>query len=155
MFSGVNFIGSEAASASARARGEKVSELCAIAEELAAMCLRMNEVSCTVMEVKCMEEGCPPLETGFAVLDKGVDCKWKVQKALMDVTRDDIVDGLQAMLRGDAPPCACDIVVGGAGLEGDSGGGNPNTSAVPGVDGPSMEEVQMMGMMDMLSSGTL
>ena len=59
----------------------------------------------------------------------------------MDVT-DDIVDGLQAMLRGDAPPCACDIVVGGAGLEGDSGGGNPNTSAVPGVDGPSMEEVR-------------
>ena len=112
-----------------------------------------DEVSCTVMEVKCMEEGCL---IGNRVCSAGqsVDCKWKVQKA-PDVTRDDIVDGLQAMLRGDAPPCACDIVVGGAGLEGDSGGGNPNTSAVPGVDGPSMEEVQMMGMMDMLSSGTL
>ena len=132
MFSGVNFTGSDAESASAKARRTKVSELCAVAEELAALCLRLDEVSCTVMEVKCMEEGCPPLETGFAVLDKGVDCKWKVQKALMDVTRDDIVDGLQAMLRGDAPPCACDIMVGGAGVEG-CGDGNPSTSA-PGFD---------------------
>ena len=116
-----------------------------------------------------MDEGCPPLETGFAVLDVGVDCKWKVQKALMDVTRDDVVDGLQAMLRGDAPPCACDInfeqeqnkkgAAGFGGMGSAAGAGAAAADAAtanrPGDGGPSMEEVEMMGMMDMMSTGTL
>ena len=115
-------------------------------------------------EVQCLDEGCPPLETGFAVLDTGVDCKWKVQKALMDVTSDDIVDGLQAMLRGDAPPCACDINFernqnskksDGVGGMGNGAGAAAASANRPSDGGPSMEEVEMMGMMDMMSTGTL
>ena len=165
----MDFIKASGSSAADERRRAKVASLCAVAEELAALCLRLGddvEVQCTVMEVRCLEPGCPPMETGFAVLNAGVDCKWKVQKALVDVTRDDIVDGLQAMLRGEAPPCACDIVMGGGEREASAagtstsefGGGTAADAGSVGREedgGPTMEEVELMGMMDMMTVGTL
>ena len=94
------------------ARNKAVISLVEIAEELVSIQLG-NESSVTVMELKCSEAGCPPLETAFAVLEKGVDCKFKVMKELELVTRDDVVDAIQAWVRGDAPPCGCEFTVPG------------------------------------------
>ena len=51
MFSGIDFIGASDATggAAVTARRKQVASLCATAEELAALCLRKAEVSCTVM----------------------------------------------------------------------------------------------------------
>ena len=92
-------------------RASSVQKLCEIAEELVSLQLGKLGLSVTVMELKCTEPGCPPLETAFAVLDKGIDCKFKVLKELEKVTRDEIVDAIQAWVRGDAPPCGCDFNV--------------------------------------------
>ena len=121
-------------------------------------------VTCTVLELRCLEEGCPPLETAFAVIDPGFDCKFKVMKPLMEVRRDDVVDSLQAWVRGDDPPCACDFVVPGQGEgknEGNTaaggGGGGSNSSSGLGGDssagGGSMDDMEAF--MSELSTGTM
>ena len=157
MFSGIDFFGGaskagQESGACKNDRKDKVAELVGIAEELSSLCLKLESTSCTVMEVRCLEKGCPPLETCFAVLDKGIDCKWKVQKPLMEVMRDDVVDSLQAWLRGDAPPCACDIAFEqGANDRGSSI--MEQTRAGTQDEGPTMEEIDAM--MDAISRGTL
>ena len=92
-------------------RRAAVQTLIEIAEELLQIQLRKDDVLVSVMELKCLEPNCPPMETCFAVLDKGVDCKFKIPLPLMDVKRDDIVDAIQAWVRGDAPLCACEFIL--------------------------------------------
>jgi len=44
-----------------------------------------------VTELRCTEEGCPPLETVIAVLDgPGSKRQYKLHKSVADVTREDI-----------------------------------------------------------------
>ena len=90
-------------------RRQKVLEISTIAEELCTIQFSKPEISISVMELKCTEPGCPPLETAFAVMEKDIDCKFKVLKELIQVTRNDIVDAIQAWARGDAPPCGCEF----------------------------------------------
>ena len=86
-------------------RSKKVIEISNIAEELCSVQFNLSEISVSVMELKCTEEGCPPLETAFAVMEKDIDCKFKVFKELIQVTRTDIQEALQAWVRGDTPIC--------------------------------------------------
>ena len=86
-----------------------IDRLITIAQELLRIQLNITDISITVMELQCTEPNCPPLETAFAVLDKNIDCKFKVIKKLEEVHRNDIVDAIQSWVRGDEPPCGCEI----------------------------------------------
>jgi hypothetical protein len=51
-----------------------------------------EDVAVLVTELRCTEEGCPPLETVIAVLDTpGQPRQFKIHKALAAVTEDDVV----------------------------------------------------------------
>jgi hypothetical protein len=44
-----------------------------------------------VTELRCMEEGCPPIETVIAVLRQGAEPRrWKLHKRVVEVTEDDV-----------------------------------------------------------------
>jgi len=133
------------------ARNKAVISLVEIAEELVSIQLG-NESSVTVMELKCSEPGCPPLETAFAVLEKGVDCKFKVMKELELVTRDDVVDAIQAWVRGDAPPCGCEFTVPGQDekVKDSNGGGSKASSSFSEKSAEEMEQF-----MESLNSGVM
>lgn len=66
-----------------------------------------DEISLSVLELKCLEVGCPPLETCFAVLNKDISCQFKVLKALVDVAEDDISFSFDAWRRGEDVECNC------------------------------------------------
>ena len=66
-----------------------------------------DELTLSVLELKCLEPGCPPMETCFAVLNEGIDCKFKVLKALLEVTEADVAFSVAAWSRGEAPDCNC------------------------------------------------
>ncbi|NJO00192.1 MAG: hypothetical protein HC875_41795 [Anaerolineales bacterium] len=52
-----------------------------------------EEVPVLVTELQCTEEGCPPLETVIAIMDRpGQPRQHKLHKALADVTIEDIVE---------------------------------------------------------------
>ena len=45
-----------------------------------------------VTELKCLEEGCPPVETVIAILDApGSTRQYKVHKPVMDIEYEDVV----------------------------------------------------------------
>ena len=53
-----------------------------------------DETTVMVTELRCVEEGCPPLETVIAVLgDHGRSTQLKLHKALDEVTRADVDEG--------------------------------------------------------------
>ncbi|MDX2033781.1 MAG: hypothetical protein SF339_24105 [Blastocatellia bacterium] len=50
-----------------------------------------EEVSVMVTELRCAEEGCPPIETVIAILDTpGQPRQYKVYKPMAEITADDI-----------------------------------------------------------------
>tara|TARA_B110000208_G_C11613681_1_gene374572 strand:+ start:254 stop:685 length:432 start_codon:yes stop_codon:yes gene_type:complete len=120
-------------------RKQKVLLLVEAAEELCSLQLGLSDLSVSVMELKCSEPGCPPLETAFAVLEKDVDCKFKVLKELIHVSRNDVVDAIQAWVRGDTPPCGCEFTVSGAP---DSKSFPPVTATTTTTDQQSQEEME-------------
>ena len=129
-------------------RRQKVLEISTIAEELCTIQFSKPEISISVMELKCTEPGCPPLETAFAVMEKDIDCKFKVLKELIQVTRNDIVDAIQAWARGDAPPCGCEFTI--PGLTPDT---TPATTTTTTVDQQSQEEMERF--MQQMNDGVL
>jgi hypothetical protein len=56
----------------------------------------LNDEDSVVMvsELKCQEEGCPPVETVVAVFSKGTSVKYKIEKAIKDVQLEDVKDAL-------------------------------------------------------------
>ena len=49
-----------------------------------------------VTELQCSEEGCPPIETVLALLRSGEEPrKWKVHKAVVDLTEKDVEAALE------------------------------------------------------------
>jgi hypothetical protein len=130
-----------------------IEKLISISKELLLIQLSVlgdsiSDISVTVMELKCTEINCPPLETAFVVLDKGVDCKFKVLKELEKVQRDDIVDAIQSWVRGDAPECGCEI----PSLSDETKGEAKNTST-PDISSDRDEAMQMF--MQNLENGVL
>ena len=62
-----------------------------------------------VTEVKCMEIGCPPLETVILLLDEpdSLKNKLRIQKPLLEVTEGDVSAAAQRLLRGEQVECKC------------------------------------------------
>ena len=56
-----------------------------------------EDAAVMVTELQCTEPGCPPLETCVAVLRAGRSASFKVHKALIDVTEDDVVAGARRL----------------------------------------------------------
>lgn len=47
----------------------------------------------SVMELECTEEGCPPIETIVAAIEKGKPTRqWKIHKPISKITRQDLSD---------------------------------------------------------------
>ena len=47
----------------------------------------------SVMELECTEEGCPPVETIIAAMEKGKPTRqWKIHKPISKITRQDLSD---------------------------------------------------------------
>ncbi len=50
----------------------------------------VEDVSIRVIELRCSEEGCPPLETVIAILEPGDNRQYKIHKAAADVNEEDV-----------------------------------------------------------------
>ena len=47
----------------------------------------------SVMELECTEEGCPPIETIIAAIEKGKPTRqWKIHKPISEITRQNLSD---------------------------------------------------------------
>ena len=47
----------------------------------------------SVMELECTEEGCPPVETIIAAMEKGKPTRqWKIHKPISEITRQNLSD---------------------------------------------------------------
>ena len=47
----------------------------------------------SVMELECTEEGCPPVETIIAAIEKGKPTRqWKIHKPISEITRQNLSD---------------------------------------------------------------
>jgi hypothetical protein len=56
-----------------------------------------------VTELRCMEEGCPPIETVLAVFRQGQEPRrWKLHKRVVEVTEDDVRAQVAAAGRANA-----------------------------------------------------
>jgi hypothetical protein len=61
-----------------------------------------DDVVIMATELRCTEEGCPPLETVVAVMhEDGAQQQFKIRKALVDVLYEDVEEGAARMLRGE------------------------------------------------------
>ena len=49
-----------------------------------------DDVSVMVTELRCAEDGCPPLETCIAVMATGGPRLFKVSKAMAEISREDV-----------------------------------------------------------------
>jgi hypothetical protein len=61
-----------------------------------------EDVVIMATELRCTEEGCPPLETVIAVMrEDGAQQQFKIHKALLHVLYEDVEEGAARMLRGE------------------------------------------------------
>ena len=51
-----------------------------------------DDATITLIELRCTEEGCPPLETVIAILSETGSRQFKIQKALSELTAADIAE---------------------------------------------------------------
>merc|ERR1712216_239655 len=70
---------------------------------------RFEHATLAVSEVKCMEVGCPPLETLVLLLDESDprSNSLRVQKPLLEVTEADVELAVARLMRGEQPSCNC------------------------------------------------
>ena len=60
----------------------------------------------SIVELACMEPGCPPRETVISVLEKGKQpLKFTVLKPMAEVSDGDAADGFARAVRGDGSVC--------------------------------------------------
>ena len=86
---------------------ERIGEW-AVAALLALLGRAVDVADLTVSEVKCLEAGCPPLETIVAELGTGEDgAMLKIPRALIDVREDDVVASADRVARGVESECRC------------------------------------------------
>ena len=79
-----------------------------VAALLALLGRAVDVADLTVSEVKCLEAGCPPLETIVAELGAGEDgAMLKIPRALIDVREDDVVASADRVARGVESECRC------------------------------------------------
>lgn len=56
-----------------------------------------SDTTVIVAELQCTEPGCPPLETAIGVLTGvGPQTQYKVHKAMVDVTHEDVIEAIHA-----------------------------------------------------------
>lgn len=56
-----------------------------------------SDTTVIVAELQCTEPGCPPLETAIGVLTGvGPQTQYKVHKAMVEVTHEDVIDAIHA-----------------------------------------------------------
>ena len=83
---------------------ERTRRVRAIKDQARASLVLDEDATVMVSELRCAEPGCPPLETVIAVFaDGGRKAQVKIHKALDDVTSDDVVRAVAAIVTMGTP----------------------------------------------------
>ena len=61
----------------------------------------------SIAEIKCVEPGCPPLETVIAILDPKKPLRLSIRKCLEDVCEVDVVRSISDWIEDKIEPCNC------------------------------------------------
>ena len=65
-----------------------------------------EDTAVSINELRCAEEGCPPVETVVTVLRKPAPAMFKIYKAAVDVTEAEVIEGLAKMAAADGVAAA-------------------------------------------------
>ena len=70
-----------------------------------------EDVVVSIAQIKCVEPGCPPLETVIAVLDAEKPLRLSIRKCLKDVCEADVTQSIQDWIEDKVQPCNCGDVI--------------------------------------------